>query len=436
MNKMKNIKFLMLAVFASLILTASMQAATYIVDRTDDLTVSFCTAAAADCTLRGAIQAANANPGADVIEFDAMVFSTPQTITLTQGQLTIANNGSLTINGTGENQLTISGNNASLVFFINGGATAEINALTISDGNNGFLGGGVDNRGTLTLNTTTVSNNTSNFAGGGISNFGGNLTLNNSTVSGNTTRFSGGGIYNRSSSFTLNNSTVSDNSSQFGGGIRVEAGSTATLTNSTISRNTATTTAGGGISVVDNGTTATLNSTTFSDNSTTDPNGGGGIYVGFGSTANLNNTISANSTSGGDCVNAGSTINAEYSLIEDGLDCVNGTNNNNLTGDPMLGPLQDNGGSTFTHALLQGSIAIDAGNSTLTTDQRGFMRPVDLSSYPNAEGGNGSDIGSFEYQGLTPTDKDQCKKGGFMNFDNPTFKNQGQCVSYVNGRRP
>lgn len=35
-----------------------------------------------------------------------------------------------------------------------------------------------------------------------------------------------------------------------------------------------------------------------------------------------------------------------------------------------------------------------------------------------------------------PVDKDQCKDGGYLRFNNPTFRNQGQCVSYVNGRRP
>ena len=62
--------------------------------------------------------------------------------------------------------------------------------------------------------------------------------------------------------------------------------------------------------------------------------------------------------------------------------------------DPLLGSLADNGGPTPTHALLEGSPAIDAGNSTLTTDGRGFYRPVDVTGVPNASGGNGSDIGA------------------------------------------
>ncbi|MFO1488870.1 MAG: choice-of-anchor Q domain-containing protein [Verrucomicrobiota bacterium] len=65
--------------------------------------------------------------------------------------------------------------------------------------------------------------------------------------------------------------------------------------------------------------------------------------------------------------------------------------------DPLLGPLQMNGGPTPTHALLPGSPAIDAGKSFgLRMDQRGRPRPHNLAAIPNAAGGDGSDIGAFE----------------------------------------
>src|SRR5439155_6274327 len=62
--------------------------------------------------------------------------------------------------------------------------------------------------------------------------------------------------------------------------------------------------------------------------------------------------------------------------------------------DPLLGPLQDNGGATQTHALLAGSPAIDAGdnNGCPGTDQRGIARPVDA----NSDGVAICDIGAFE----------------------------------------
>ncbi|MFZ1217942.1 MAG: choice-of-anchor Q domain-containing protein, partial [Chthoniobacterales bacterium] len=65
--------------------------------------------------------------------------------------------------------------------------------------------------------------------------------------------------------------------------------------------------------------------------------------------------------------------------------------------DPLLGPLQNNGGPTFTHALLLGSPAIDKGeSSSSTTDQRGFGRRKDISALANAPGGDGADIGAVE----------------------------------------
>ncbi len=65
--------------------------------------------------------------------------------------------------------------------------------------------------------------------------------------------------------------------------------------------------------------------------------------------------------------------------------------------DPRLGPLQDNGGFTFTHALLAGSAAIDAGtNGGISFDQRGQPRTIDDPAVPNAAGSDGTDIGALE----------------------------------------
>jgi hypothetical protein len=65
--------------------------------------------------------------------------------------------------------------------------------------------------------------------------------------------------------------------------------------------------------------------------------------------------------------------------------------------DPLIGPLQENGGLTLTHALLPGSTAIDQGKSfDLNTDQRGHHRPQNDISITNPRGGDGTDIGAFE----------------------------------------
>src|SRR6185369_16353146 len=63
--------------------------------------------------------------------------------------------------------------------------------------------------------------------------------------------------------------------------------------------------------------------------------------------------------------------------------------------DPMLGPLQNNGGPTLTKAPLPGSPAIDQGHSSgQATDQRGVPRPYDNPAIAGPLGGDGSDIGA------------------------------------------
>ena len=103
------------------------------------------------------------------------------------------------------------------------------------------------------------------------------------------------------------------------------------------------------------------------------------------------------SASGGSCFG---TVNDGGYNLDSGNTCGFSTNNNSLSGvDPMLGDLADNGGPTMTHALLEGSPAIDQGNSfgATTTDQRGKPRPIDFDASSIAPG-DGSDIGAFERQ--------------------------------------
>ena len=201
----------------------------------------------------------------------------------------------------------------------------------------------------------------------------------------------------------ITNSTLSANhgvaaSGTSGGGGIFNAG-TVTITNSSLSGNSGGRTGGG----ILNGGTLTVTSCTISGN-TVGILGGGIENEG---TVNARNTIIAtNTTLSGSGPDFGGTLTSQgYNLIGNTSDTtITGiTTGNQLNVDPRLGPLQDNGGPTFTQALLSGSTAIDGGHSSgSNTDQRGFTRPIDDPSIPNATGGDGSDIGAFEVQTLTP----------------------------------
>ena len=135
-------------------------------------------------SLRAAIDYADILTGSQTITFDPTVFGkTPQTIVLTNGQLTLSNPATVTITGPGATRLTISGGGQSRVFEVQVGSAA-LSGLTVSGGHSATDGGGLYNDGgTLTLTDCTVSGDSA-YDGGGLVNVNGTLTLTNCTVSG------------------------------------------------------------------------------------------------------------------------------------------------------------------------------------------------------------------------------------------------------------
>ncbi|MBE0688139.1 MAG: right-handed parallel beta-helix repeat-containing protein, partial [Anaerolineaceae bacterium] len=299
--------------------------------------------------------------------------------------------------------ITIDGGGSGIVFSVDyteSGVVATLDSLIIQNGDS-LSGGGIyiESNSNLTVANCTLSGNHSTD-GGGILKSGGTLTVVNSNFSGNSAENWGGGIWNSSGTLTVTNSTFSGNSASVGGGIMNFRG-TLTVTDSTFSGNSADDFGGGGIFNADG--TLTVTNSTFSGNS---GGGGGGIYN-YGTLTVTNSTFSGNSAVyGGGIYNLNGTLNYVNTIIANsmtGYDCYNdgdiGINSKNwveddscspeFIGDPLLGPLADNGGPTQTHALLSGSGAIDQGDNAAcpTTDQRGVTRPV----------GAGCDIGSYEY---------------------------------------
>ncbi|MCA1623971.1 MAG: hypothetical protein LC778_09260 [Acidobacteria bacterium] len=183
-------KLLLLLIFVISFSSISF-AASFVVNNngdTNDASTSdnLCLDASGNCTLRAAIQQANASAGDDTITF-ALAF--PSTIRLTLGELQITSN--ITITGAGARNLIISGNNTSRVFSIVGvGVVVNLSALTVADGNAGNIvyGGGIRtlNGPTLNLIQVTVRNNFAGGGGGGIDHSIGRLNILNSTISNNT----------------------------------------------------------------------------------------------------------------------------------------------------------------------------------------------------------------------------------------------------------
>jgi len=321
--------------------SVSTQAATFAVNATTDAVDlnpgdGVCATAISQCTLRAAIQESNALVGTDIVNVPGGTYTLSITGTgedsAATGDLDIT--ADVVINGNAVSPTVIDANAIDRVMEVLG-AGATISNLTIRNGNVIGNGGGisVDSSGSLTVTASTFTGSTADDDGGAISTDGGSVVLTNVTLSGNTGLRRGGGL-NCEGPCTLTNVTVSANTegADGGGGVRVRPGS-ATLT--------------------------------------------------------LRNTIIANNSSD-DC-DVSSVISLGNNLASDGSCALGGPGDQSNT-DPLLNPLQNNGGPTSTHALLAGSPAINTGSNTgcPATDQRGVARPI----------GGTCDIGSFEGVGI------------------------------------
>jgi hypothetical protein len=327
-------------------------------------------------SLRQAIIDNNVLGGGNTIIFSNVVTGT---ITLTTGELLISNN--VSILGPGPAILAVNGNAASRVFHFTN-VTATVSGLTITNGS-GFNGGGVYiEQAVLTASNCVVAGNLATNGGGiyinGRQSFA-LLTIVNSALSGNFASSAGGGIFN-------------DASSQ--GTAQLE------MQNCTVNSNLASGGVGGIYNFAPNGDAETyIYCSTFCGNS---GNGAGGILnfaAQFPTLVEMGNTILKAGASGANIVSGGvaSFISDGYNLCSDAGGGVLTNTTDQINTDPMLGPLQDNGGPTPTMAPLAGSAAIDKGKSfSLTNDQRGEPRPFDWPLTSNATGGDGSDIGAFE----------------------------------------
>lgn len=265
------------------------------------------------------------------------------------------------------------------------------NRNIISDNATNSDGGGISNFGTVNLYRTYIANNTAivvngkDGRGGGIFDDSSNNTTNiwDSWVIGNEATY-GGGVYILSSSLNATRSAFTGNSATGGNGDGLLTnGSSITLINSTVSGNDE-----DGIRSTD-GTSIELSFTTISNHTNY------AIFTTLGDFVDFNTSIiddtcevsNATVTSGGYNIETGTTCSLSHPTDMVGVSST----------DLNLGALSSNGGYSNTHALLEGSVAIDhipEASCTVETDQRGEGRPDPMR--------NLCDVGAFELQQILP----------------------------------
>lgn len=377
--------------------------------------------AAGVCTLRSAVAAIAGGATNAACTAATGAFGTADTITFAPA-VTLINfdsygNGitlpdrTLTIQGTGFGGVTLQRTAAaastfSIVVSNSSGPALTLNGLTI-EGGSGSFGGGVRMNsygGDLTISNSVIRNNTAGTGGGVGGAYGGSITINNSAITGNTATNSGGGVY-MVGAFDLVGTTLSGNTSaNWGGGAYLQAWcADGRVANTTISGNSTTGNFGGGLVVDSRGSCVASTARLFNNTITANNTAGGGTGTGlncYGGNITLSSNIlygnSGSDVRASDCAASGTpSLTGVGNIVGVFGAAVNGGVYTGLTGtlsgNPLLAPLANNGGSILTHALLAGSPAINAGSNpgALANDARGvgYARVV----------GAAADIGAFEF---------------------------------------
>ena len=433
------------ALFAllSFVAAGEARAAVFLVDRSDDSQVaSACADAVADdCSLRGAVIAANADPALDVIQLPAGSYPLDlagNDDAAAGGDLDVTSE--IELEGAGAETTFVDGSaldfGGQAIFEVRAGGVLRARGVTLREGQTscvrvtrtgdsagvlsledavlvdctGAPGYGIDNNqeGELALARVRIER-----GGRGGIRTSGVAVLEDAWLADNGGGEDAGIFVNQDGLLVLRDSTISGSR---GAGLDVRSGARAVLVNTTISDSSSGNRAG--VYVVDSGSSVALYNSTVAGNR---GSATGGLQVQTGTSATLRNTLLADNLRSGsqpsDC--QGTLASEGYNLIEaqgGSAPCtIDGDATGVVTGaDPGLGALGANGGPTPTHALGAGSAAIDAGDPAgcdadddgdagtaevvLTTDQRGSPRPVD----GEPDGVARCDLGAFEFAPLDP----------------------------------
>lgn len=375
-----------------------------------------CAAAGGACTLRAAVQEANALAGADTIQLPAGTFllsGAPGEDLAASGDLDVT--ASLTIQGAGQGVTILDGNDGDRILHVTAFSAIDFTLRDVT------LTGGrlTDDRGaalrlsspgTALVERVTITDNhvlgaSSAAVGGGITAIGGSLTVRDCVLAANSAD-SGGALFGNGS-LLLEDTTIADNTSR--------AGSFAILYGNTIVRRSTIVgnRASGNMTLWADAGTHLIENSTFSGN--IDPSA---LLFALGSTLTVRNgTVTANDVPTAILASVDATVLMQNSIFHDPLanfECATsgngvklslGTNidrdgtcatepNDLPSVNPLLGTLADNGGPTDTHLPAAGSLAIDNGDDGVcpATDQRGAARPVDGDGDTSSQ----CDIGAVE----------------------------------------
>jgi hypothetical protein len=328
-----------------------------------------CATADGVCTLRAAVQEANALAGQQSIALSRAVYMLnvydpnepaptvepfPEDNAAT-GDLDITDD--LVLMGLDANDTVLHANGEDRVLEVHG-ATVTLRDLLLTGGlplENGDGGGLRNNGGAVTLERVSIVGNRA-VGGGGVANASGTLRMAASSVTGNDAGAGDGGGLRNDATLVLENVTVSGNAAANGGGLRA-AGGSASLQNVTVSGNAATV-AGGGIS--GEGDAAQLTNTILAGNRAPT-----GLNCGFSFRSGGHNLIGALR----DCTILGETGS---NIVDEGV---------------PVAELARNRRNTYSQTPLADSRAVDAGRCDLDRDQRDVARPQ----------GDGCDIGAIEF---------------------------------------
>jgi len=400
-------------------------ATTFEVNTTADLPddgggLTTCHTSAGTCSLRAAIMKANQVDGTDSVHIPAGTY----TLTIPPsggdgddtGDLDITT--SIAITGAGADRTIIDGNATDRVFDISVGQFAGLTGVTVRNGLQSDNGGGIRNAGILTMDHSTIEDNhtfANGITGDGAGIYStGSLDIFFSTIRSNqvTGLGNGGGIASYGTA-VVRTSTISSNGANNGGGIFVLSHSQYFyVIDSTLSGNAAYND-GGGISNIEAAGSSDVvglySTSVLGNDASSDADGmgeGGGIYApGInGSRFIVVNTIVADNTINArsafdDCVGGIEAYGANLYTMAVPFGCTvggNGTDAMRQVSLETIGPLQDNGGPTFTHALLVNSEAIDGTNGQACVDPNGTPLSTDQRDAPRTVGAR-CDIGAYEY---------------------------------------